>query len=337
VRALVTGGAGFVGSHLAEALLARGDEVLALDDLSTGARENVAALEGKSGFELRVASCGDPGALAPALERCDVVFHLAAAVGVDLIIARPVDTIEKNVYLTEIVLREAARLGRRFVFTSTSEVYGKGARTPFAEDDDIVLGPSTKSRWSYACSKLLDEFLALAYVRERGLRATILRLFNTVGPRQSGRHGMVLPRLVERALAGKPLEVYGDGRQSRCFCDVRDVVRGLLAAADAPAAEGEVINLGGTEEVTILGLAERVKRIVNPAAPVALVPYEKAYAPGFEDMRRRVPDIAKAARLLNWAPTIGLDETIRRIAEHMMKGTKKEPRIFTDSHGSGAT
>jgi UDP-glucose 4-epimerase len=313
----VTGGAGFIGSHLAEALIAAGHDVLVVDDLSTGAKENLRALEGHARFRATFASCDDERVLDDAIAGCDVIYHLAAAVGVELIIARPVETIERNVRLTEALLEAAAARPRppQVIFTSTSEVYGKSAAVPFREDGDVVLGPTTKARWSYACSKLLDEFLLLAYMREKQVPVTIFRLFNTVGPRQSGRYGMVLPRFIEQARGGGPLTVHGDGTQTRAFCDVADVVRGLVAASGERSVRGEVVNLGSPDEISIRALAEQVRERVRPDARIDLVPYERAYAPGFEDMPRRVPDVSKAARLLSWRATISLAQTIDRILE----------------------
>lgn len=317
MRALITGGAGFIGSHLAEALLAAGHEVVVLDDLSTGRIENLAAVKGHPRLELNTGSVTDETLVRQLVAGTDVVYHLAAAVGVRLILDRPVGTIETNVVGTETVLR-AAREGRpRVVLASTSEVYGKNDRVPLSEDDDRVLGPTTKSRWSYACSKAIDEFLGLAYHREYQLPVTIVRFFNTIGPRQTGRYGMVVPRFVRQALDGGPITVYGDGRQSRCFTDVEDTVRATIALSLAPDAVGEVFNVGTTHELTIGTLAERVRALAGSDSPIVLVPYEEAYQPGFEDLRRRVPDIRKAERVAGYRPRVSLDETLKRVIEHL--------------------
>ena len=317
MRALVTGGAGFIGSHLTEALLAAGHEVVVLDDLSTGQRGNLAAVEGHPRLEVVVGSVTDEPLVRKVVTGADVIYHLAAAVGVRLILDRPVGTLETNIAGTEILLR-AAREGRpRVVLASTSEVYGKNDRVPLSEDDDRVLGPTTKSRWSYACSKAIDEFLGLAYHREYGLPVTILRFFNTIGPRQTGRYGMVVPRFVRQALDGGPITVYGDGRQSRCFTDVEDTVRATIALSLTPAAVGEVFNVGTTHELTIGALAERVRALAGSDAPIVLVPYDEAYQPGFEDLQRRVPDIRKAERVAGYRPRVPLDETLRRVIGHL--------------------
>jgi UDP-glucose 4-epimerase len=317
VRALITGGAGFIGSHLVEALLAAGHEVAVLDDLSTGRVENLAVVTGHPRLELNTGSVTDEDLVRKLVAGADVVYHLAAAVGVRLILDRPVGTIETNIVGTETVLR-AAREGRpRVVLASTSEVYGKNDRVPLSEDDDRVLGPTTKSRWSYACSKAIDEFLGLAYHREYGLPVTIVRFFNTIGPRQTGRYGMVVPRFVRQALDGGPITVYGDGRQSRCFTDVEDTVRATVALSLAPAAIGEVFNVGTSHELTIGALAERVRALAGSDAAIVLVPYEEAYQPGFEDLRRRIPDIRKAERVVGYRPRVSLDETLRRVIAHL--------------------
>jgi UDP-glucose 4-epimerase len=312
MRYLITGGAGFIGSHLADFLLAQGHEVMALDDLSTGAAENAPR---DPRFRLVIGSCGDPRALGECMGWADAVFHLAAAVGVELIVASPVRAIETNVAPTELVLREAAKRGTKVLFASTSEVYGKSAKVPFSENDDAVIGPPVRGRWAYACSKLLGEFLALAYWKERRVPVVVARLFNTVGPRQSGRYGMVLPRFIDQALSGGPITVYGDGTQTRCFTYVGDVVRGLVALVEAPAAVGEIVNLGSREEISIRALAERVRERLAPQVEIVQVPYEKAYEPGFEDMSRRVADISKARRLIGWEPKIGLDAIIDEVAQ----------------------
>ena len=316
MRVLITGGAGFIGSHLAEACLGRGDEVAVLDDLSTGRLDNLHHLQDHPRFHFTQGSVHDRAAVAGLVDRCDVVFHLAAAVGVKLIVESPVRTIETNVHGTEVVLAQTARQAKKVLLASTSEVYGLSSQVPFREDGPLVLGATTKGRWSYACSKALDEFLALAYWREKKLPTVIARLFNTVGPRQTGRYGMVLPTFVTQALAGQPVTVHGDGSQSRCFVDVGDVVGALLGLMDHPAAVGQVYNVGSTEEVTMAELAWRVKALTHSASEVVFVPYDRAYEPGFEDMPRRVPDIAKIGALLGFRPRSGLDEIIRTVISY---------------------
>jgi UDP-glucose 4-epimerase len=317
VRALITGGAGFIGSHLTEALLAAGHEAIVLDDLSTGRVENLAAVKGHPLLELTEGSVMDEALVRKLMAGADVVYHLAAAVGVRLILDQPVGTIETNIVGTETVLRMARETRPRVVLASTSEVYGKNDRVPLSEEDDRVLGPTTKSRWSYACSKAIDEFLGLAYHREYQLPVTIVRFFNTIGPRQTGRYGMVVPRFVRQALDGGPITVYGDGHQSRCFTDVEDAVRATIALSLAAQAVGEVFNVGTTHELTIGALAERVRALAGSASPIVLVPYEEAYQPGFEDLRRRVPDIRKAERVAGYRPRVSLDETLKRVIEHL--------------------
>jgi UDP-glucose 4-epimerase len=313
MRALITGGAGFIGSHLTEALLAAGHEVGVLDDLSTGRLDNLRSVQGHPGFTLTVGSVRDEALVQKLVDEADLVYHLAAAVGVRLILERPVETIATNIAGTEVILRAAAPRPTPVVLASTSEVYGKNDRVPLSEDDDRVLGPTTKSRWSYACSKAIDEFLGLAYQRERGLPIVILRFFNTVGPRQTGRYGMVVPRFVRQALDGAPITVYGDGQQSRCFTDVEDAVRATVALSTSPQAVGEVVNVGSGHEIRIGELAEQVRRLTGSASPIVRVPYDEAYQPGFEDLRRRVPDLGKAERLVGYRPRVALDETLRRV------------------------
>ena len=312
---LVTGGAGFIGSHLVESLLAAGHRVFALDNLSTGRAANLDAVRRHPNFHLARAGVTDAIVLDRLASQSDVVIHLAAAVGVKLIVDHPVETIEINVNGTEAVLKAALHYECRVVIASTSEVYGKGSRIPFAEDDDVLLGSTMKSRWSYAASKMIDEFLALAYHAEFGLPVTILRLFNTVGPRQRGRYGMVVPRLVAQALAGEPMTVYGTGEQRRCFCDVRDVVEAILGLAEHQGAIGRVFNIGSTEETTILALAERVRRLAGSASRITRIPYDQAYSPGFEDMQRRVPDTSRIHGLLGWTPRRRLDEILAGVIE----------------------
>jgi len=316
MRALLTGGAGFVGSHLAEALLAQGHRVAVVDDLSTGSMENIAHLKGRPGFEYVIDTVMNDPLMGELVDRADVVFHLAAAVGVKLIVEAPVRTIETNVHGTEVVLKHASKKGKLVVIFSTSEVYGKSTAVPFREDADLVLGPTVKHRWAYACSKALDEFLALAYFRERGLPVIVVRLFNTVGPRQTGRYGMVIPTFVRQAIAGEPITVYGDGRQSRSFTDVSDVVSGLVALAAEPRAVGQVFNIGNTEEISITALAERVRALTSSSSEIAFIPYDQAYEAGFEDMPRRVPDLSKIHALVGYRPTLGLEDILHRVIAH---------------------
>jgi UDP-glucose 4-epimerase len=310
MKAFITGGAGFIGSHLAERLLDRGDQVLVLDDLSTGRMANIEHLVDRDDFTHRIGCATDSPLVVELVDRADVTFHLAAAVGVKLIVERPVMTIETNVRATEVVLDAAARKRKPVVIASTSEVYGKNTNVPFREEDDLNLGPTTRSRWAYACSKALDEWLAFAYMREKGVPVTIARLFNTVGPRQVGHYGMVLPSFARQALSGEPITVYGDGKQARCFVHVKDAVEALLALADTPEARGEVVNVGSDEEVTILELANRVKARAKSDSPIEFIPYDEAYAEGFEDMPRRVPDVKKLTALTGVRPSTSLDETI---------------------------
>ncbi|MBP1604143.1 MAG: arnA [Acidobacteria bacterium] len=315
MRTLITGGAGFIGSHLADRLLAEGHTVFVLDDLSTGSFENIAHLKGRPGFQYTIDSVINERALAEFVDQCDTVYHLAAAVGVRLIVEAPVRTIETNVHGTEVVLKQAAKKGKMVLIASTSEVYGKSTDVPFREDGDLALGATSRHRWAYACSKALDEFLALAYWREKKLPVVIVRLFNTVGPRQTGRYGMVVPTFVQQALAGDPITVYGDGAQTRCFTDVSDVVSALVSLPQESRAVGGVFNVGNTEEVSIRRLAERVKALTGSPSPIVNVPYDEAYAEGFEDMPRRVPDIGKVSALIGYRPRVDLDETLRRVIE----------------------
>ncbi|HVR72612.1 MAG TPA: GDP-mannose 4,6-dehydratase [Vicinamibacteria bacterium] len=317
MKALITGGAGFVGSHLAEALLARGDTVYALDNLSTGAIDNIEHLKADRRFHYVIDSMMNEPVVAELIDRVDVVFHLAAAVGVRLIVESPVNTIETNVHGTEMVLKVANKKKKKVLLASTSEVYGKSDHVPFREDADLVLGPTSKGRWSYACSKAIDEFLALAYWKEKHLPVVIFRLFNTVGPRQTGRYGMVIPNFVKQALLGHPLTVFGDGSQSRCFTYISDVVDALLKLAEHPDAVGEVFNIGnGAEEITILDLARRVKARTASRSEIALVPYDQAYEEGFEDMPRRLPDTTKLRRLIGYEPQVHLDEILDHVIEY---------------------
>ncbi len=316
MKALLTGGAGFVGSHLAEALLDQGHAVQVIDDLSTGSMDNIVHLKGRTGFEYVIDSIMNESLTAELIDRSDVVFHLAAAVGVKLIVEAPVRTIETNVHGTEVVLTHASKKGKLVVVFSTSEVYGKNADVPFHEDADLVMGPTTKHRWAYACSKALDEFLALAYWKERKLPVVVVRLFNTVGPRQTGRYGMVIPTFVRQALMGLPITVYGDGEQRRSFTYVGDVVNGLIALAGEPRAVGQVFNIGNTEEISISDLAQRVKTMTGSSSDIVRIPYGQAYEAGFEDMPRRVPSLSKIREYVGYAPTIGLEEILRRVVDH---------------------
>ena len=316
MKALITGGAGFIGSHLAERLLDLGHDVAVIDDLSTGSINNIAHLKTSARFSYVVDSVTNEPMLAEMIDRSDVVFHLAAAVGVKLIVERPVHTIETNVHGTEVVLKHANKKRKLVFLASTSEVYGKSTDVPFRETADLVLGPSEKHRWAYACSKLIDEFLALAYWKEKKLPVVVVRLFNTVGPRQTGQYGMVLPTFVRQALAGEPLTVFGDGTQSRSFTYVGDVVDALVALASEPRAVGEVFNIGNRGEISIRDLAERVRVLAGSESPIQLVPYDQAYEAGFEDMPRRVPDISKLNALIGYEPKVGLEEIILRVIEH---------------------
>jgi UDP-glucose 4-epimerase len=315
VKVLITGGAGFIGSHLAEALLAAGHRVTVIDNLSTGRFENIEPFVNLPKFDFAIETITDQIVMDRLVSECDLIFHLAAAVGVKLIVQDPVHTIETNVMATETVLKTAQRYRKKVLVASTSEVYGKGVRFPFKEDDDIVLGPTSRQRWAYAASKMVDEFLSLAYYQQYQLPVVNFRLFNTIGPRQTGRYGMVVPSFFRQALAGEPITVYGDGQQSRCFCDVSDVVRALILLAENPQAEGELFNIGSTEEVTILELAEKIIALTGSSSPIEFVPYDKAYSPGFEDMRRRVPDINKINTIVGWKPVFSLNDTLVRLID----------------------
>jgi UDP-glucose 4-epimerase len=316
MRVLITGGAGFVGSHLSEALLERGDEVFILDNLSTGSIDNVVHLKSHPRFHYTIDTVSNEPVVAELVDRCDIVIHLAAAVGVKLIVEQPVHTIETNVHGTEVVLKHANKKKKLVLIASTSEVYGKSTDVPFREDADLVLGPTFKHRWAYACSKMIDEFLALAYWKERKLPVIVVRLFNTVGPRQTGQYGMVIPNFVRQALAGQPITVFGDGSQSRSFTYVGDVVRAMVALIDEPRAVGQVFNIGNGHEITIGELAAKVKQMTGSSSEIVTIPYEKAYEAGFEDMPRRVPDISRITALVGYRPTVELDETLTRVIEH---------------------
>lgn len=310
---LVTGGAGFIGSHLGEALLGRGDSVVAVDDLSTGSRENLDSFLDHERFRFVQGSILDEPLVDELVNQCDVVVHLAASVGVKLIVERPLRSFTNNIRGSEVVITAAHRYRRKILIASTSEIYGKNGSRPLREEDDRVLGPPSTSRWAYSTAKAVDEVLAFAYHRERGLPAVVVRLFNTVGPRQSAAYGMVIPRLVRQALAHEPLTVYGDGLQTRCFCHVSDVNAALLLLLDEPGAVGEAFNVGSTEEVSILQLANRIRFATATGVPTQMVPYERAYERGFEDMRRRVPDTTKLRTLTGWRPTRTLDSILAEV------------------------
>ncbi len=316
MNVLITGGAGFIGSHLGEAMLAAGHRVVAVDDLSTGSRDNLAAVAENPEFRFVRESVRDESAMSPLIEACDVVFHLAAAVGVQLIVDQPVHTIETNIHGTEVVLSLAGKFSRKVLIASTSEVYGKNTKVPFGEDDDTTLGSTRLSRWSYACSKMVDEFLALAYHRQYGLETIICRIFNTIGPRQTGQYGMVVPRFVRRALTGREIEVYGTGTQSRCFCNVADVVDAMVRLADCDDAIGQVVNVGTTESITIADLADRVIAMTQSSSPKRLVSYEQAYGRDIDDMLVRVPDLTKLKSLIGFVPTYTLKQTLQQVIDY---------------------
>ena len=315
MRVLITGGAGFIGSHLTEALLQNHNHVFIIDDLSSGSMYNIDHVKGHPRF----------GYLVDSITNEPVVAHLAAAVGVRLIIEEPVRTIETNVHGTEVVLRHAAKKQKRVLVASTSEVYGKGNNVPFSEDADLVMGATTRNRWAYACSKAIDEFLALAYWKEMNVPVVIARLFNTVGPRQSSRYGMVIPSFVEQAIQGQPITVFGDGSQTRCFCFVGDVVRALVGLIEEPRAVGEVFNIGNDQEISIRDLAETVKRLAGSQSEIVTIPYAEAYEAGFEDMPRRVPDLRKIKGLLGWQPTVQLEEILLGVLGHTEQRSRQFP------------
>jgi UDP-glucose 4-epimerase len=319
MRALITGGAGFVGSHLAEVLLSGGHEVFVLDNLSTGSIDNIIHLKHDPRFHYTIDSVSNEPVLAELIDQSDVVFHLAAAVGVKLIVEQPVHTIETNVQGTEVVLKHANKKKKLVLVASTSEVYGKNTSVPFTEDADLVLGPTVKHRWAYACSKAIDEFLALAYWKEKKLPVIIVRLFNTVGPRQTGQYGMVIPNFVRQALAGRPITVFGDGTQSRSFTYVGDVVGALVKLVEEPRAIGRVFNVGNGYEITIRDLAERVKEITNSTSPIVTIPYDQAYESGFEDMPRRVPDTTRIRELIGYEPKVQLDEILESVVAYFQQ------------------
>jgi len=316
LRVLITGGAGFIGSHLADAYLKRGDEVCVIDDLSTGKIENIQHLKGHPRFQYTIDTVHNHPLTAELVDQCDVVFHLAAAVGVKLIVESPVRTIETNIRGTEVVLSIANKKKKKVLVASTSEVYGLSTDVPFREDGNLVMGATTKGRWSYACSKAIDEFLALAYWREKKLPTIIVRLFNTVGPRQTGQYGMVIPTFVKQALAGRPITVYGDGKQSRCFGYVGDVVTALIRLMDHKSAVGNVFNIGSNHETSILQLAQRVKELTHSDSEIVFIPYDEAYEEGFEDMPRRVPDISKVRELVQFEPKMSLDGILESVIDY---------------------
>ena len=326
MRVLITGGAGFIGSHLADAYLQRGDDVTVIDDLSTGTIDNIQHLKSNPKFHYTIDSVHNQPVTAELVDQCDVVFHLAAAVGVKLIVESPVRTIETNVRGTEVVLALANKKQKRVLVASTSEVYGLSADVPFKEDGNLVMGATTKGRWSYACSKAIDEFLALAYWREKKLPTTIVRLFNTVGPRQTGRYGMVIPTFVKQALAGRPITVYGDGKQTRCFGYVGDVVGALIKLMDTTDSIGQVFNIGSTEEISILELAEKIKELTKSTSEIVFVAYDDAYEEGFEDMPRRVPDTTKINHLVGFKPEI----TLNGILETVISFHRGQPASYDD-------
>jgi UDP-glucose 4-epimerase len=333
VRFLITGGAGFIGSHLAERLLARGDEVFLFDNLSTGSMENIRHLKSSERMHYFLDSIDNRQLLAELVDESDAVFHLAAAVGVRLIVESPVRTIETNVNGTQHVLEAAYKKRKRVFIASTSEVYGKSAQVPFQEEADLVLGPTSKGRWSYAASKILDEFLALSYWKEKKQPVIVARFFNTVGPRQTGRYGMVLPNFVSQALKGSPITIYGSGKQSRCFCDVKDCVEAMLRLMGNDSAVGEVVNIGTNREITVEGLAQVVKERTGSASPVTYIPYDQAYEPGFEDMMRRVPCLDKLERLTGFRPATSLEEIVDRVTKYF---EQKKELVGTAQESGGA-
>jgi UDP-glucose 4-epimerase len=334
MRCLITGGAGFIGSHLADALLDEMSEVTVLDDLSTGSIENVQHLRDNPNFHLVIDTMMNRPLLAELVDQADVIFHLAAAVGVRLIIESPVRTIETNIRPTELLLELATKKRKTVLIASTSEVYGKSQKFPFSEEDDLVIGSPDKGRWSYACSKAIDEFLGLAYWREKKLPTIIVRFFNTIGPRQTGQYGMVVPTFIRQAMAGETLTVFGDGRQSRCFGWVGDIVQAMIALVKNPNAPGKVFNVGSDEEITILELAERVKRVASSESHIRFVPYHEAYQAGFEDMPRRIPDLSRIRHLIGYRPTKTLDEILLAIAVPLRESTPVRARLVSESVGS---
>ena len=329
MRVLITGGAGFIGSHLAERLVNRGDQVAIVDDLSTGSIHDIKALKTSKNFEYLIDSVTNERLMAELVDAADVIYHLAAAVGVKLIVESPTRTMETNIRGTEIILELAAKKKKRVLITSTSEVYGKRNTVPFQEGDDLVLGPPDKGRWSYACSKLIDEFLAIAFWKEKRVPTVVARMFNVVGPRQTGRYGMVVPSLIKQALSGNNLTVYGDGSQTRCFTHVADAAQALIGLAEHPEANGGVYNIGSTDEISVLDLAQRIKRLTGSNSQIVFIPYSQAYEEGFEDMMRRVPDLSKINQLIGYAPTMCLDEILTDIIRHHLGEAKA---VHTNGH-----
>jgi UDP-glucose 4-epimerase len=323
MNVLITGGAGFVGSHLAETLLQRGQHVTIIDDLSTGRMENFAPIRQFPHFRFAIETIMNEAVMDRLVSECDMIYHLASAVGVELIVNRPVEVIERCILGSEVVLKIANRYKKKVLITSTSEVYGKSSKVPFSEDDDRILGPTTKSRWSYSCSKAIDEFLALAYHKEKQLPVVLVRLFNTVGPRQTGQYGMVVPRFVQAAMNNEPVRVYGDGTQSRCFGYVGDVVNAMIALAEHPGAVGQIFNIGSNEEISIMELAQKIKTLTGSQSEIVKIPYEQAYEQGFEDMARRVPDLTKIKKLIGYTPKTKLDEIILRVRDYFEAQSRK--------------
>lgn len=339
MNVLITGGAGFIGSHLSERLVERGDHVTIIDDLSTGSVHNIKHLKGMPKFDYFLDSVINQHLMAELIDAADVIYHLAAAVGVRLIVESPTYTMETNIRGTEVVLELAAKKKKRVLITSTSEVYGKRDQVPFRENDDLVLGPPDKGRWSYACSKAIDEFLAVAYWKEKKVPTVIARLFNVVGPRQTGRYGMVIPNLIKQALSGRDMTVYGDGTQTRCFTYISDAVSALIALAEHPDTNGEVYNIGSVEEVSILALAEKIRELTNSQSKIVFIPYDQAYEQGFEDMMRRVPDLTKINRLIGYAPTTSLEaillNTIRYHSQQLVVVQNGHKRPVLAGHMAG--
>ncbi len=322
IRALITGGAGFIGSHLAEHLLNAGQHVTVIDDLSTGRFDNIARLEHHPNFRYAIEDIRNIHVIDRLISECDIIYHLAAMVGVQKIINEPINTIEVNVGGTEIILKTARRYRKKVMIASTSEVYGKGVSFPFREDDDSLLGPTVRNRWAYAASKAIDEFLSLAYHKEVDLPVVIFRLFNTVGPRQRGQYGMVVPRFVQWALSGQPIQVYGTGDQSRCFGNIFDVIDAIQKLSEEDSALGQVYNIGSNEEISIIGLAEKVRQRAGSHSEIKLIPYDQAYEPGFEDFQRRVPSLEKVMQIIEWAPSTPLDTTIDQIIQYHQENPK---------------
>jgi len=329
MNVLITGGAGFVGSHLAETLLQRGQHVTIIDDLSTGSMENIAHIRQLPHFRFAIETIMNEAVMDRLVSECDMIYHLASAVGVELIVNRPVEVIERCILGSEVVLKIANRYKKKVLITSTSEVYGKSSKVPFSEDDDRILGPTTKSRWSYSCSKAIDEFLALAYHKEKQLPVVLVRLFNTVGPRQTGQYGMVVPRFVQAAMNHQPIRVYGDGAQSRCFGYVGDVINAMTALMEHPGAVGQIFNIGSNEEISIMELAQKVKTLTGSQSEIVKIPYEQAYEQGFEDMARRVPDLAKIKNLIGYTPRTKLDDIIVRVRDYFAERQRssKSPEL----------